>query len=111
MWGKKLKEKQVYEWVQREFGSMPQDQWQRILANIEKLKPIVRANFQLASKAIIAITLYFFSISYFGITLYVLALLLLLLVMPALYFIYILLEIWPPMVQSAKVNATTFLNQ
>ena len=76
-------------------ASVTPRQWQKMLTELRTQKDNNEKSFQLAFKALIAISIYFSSVPFFGWALYLSVVIMLLLIMVALFWGYLLMEILP----------------
>lgn len=90
-------------------SSVPADAWQKFEEACEKQKQLVKKNFNLAFKALVVITIYFVTLSYFGWLLYLLVLIMLTVVMAGLWFSYLLLDVLPAGMRKFHYAVESFL--
>jgi hypothetical protein len=93
----------LLQYIQKIKDSVKPEQWKNALNKMERTKENLLSNFKVTIKAIIAITLYFMSLSHFGWLLYLISLLVLISLLIFFFLSHLLLEILPVAVQ--KVDA------
>lgn len=85
------------------------EQWKEFEKGVKEQKVSTQESFKLALKALITITVYFFTVPHFGIVLYILVLLVLIFILFGLYFGYLLMEITPAAIKRFHFEVTSYL--
>lgn len=98
--------KQIYDHIKE---SVTEEQWRIFINALDKEKQKANDNFALAFKAIIVITIYFFTINYFGWILYLAVLLILLIILIGLWFLGLTLSIIPAIAQKFKLEIEKYI--
>ncbi|HEX3385431.1 MAG TPA: hypothetical protein VHS53_09595 [Mucilaginibacter sp.] len=108
---KKQDEPWFYAFYQHVVNSVTPEQWQKILSELDKKKNDNEKNFQLAVKAIFTISIYFWSVPFFGWRLYTLVIIVLLLILILLYWGYLIMELSPLALQKLHQEVTMYMER
>jgi hypothetical protein len=103
-----LDERWLFSVYQQVTNNFSQEQWTKMLVDLEKAKRNNLHNLQLAFKAIIAVIIYFANVPYFGWKLFSATVVLLLLIIAALYFAYLSMEVLPLGIQKIYADITAY---
>lgn len=91
----KVNESWFFDLYQHIINAVPTEQLLQMEAELEKGKQNNEKNFQFAIKALLTITVYFFIVPYFGWKLYFIVVIVLCMILLALYWGYLLMEVAP----------------
>ncbi len=89
--------------------AIPPEKWNAAKLALEKQKENTQESFKLAFKALITITIYFFIVPHFGLTLYLLTLIVLLVILFGLFYGYLLMDILPSFIKYFHYEVVKYL--
>jgi len=95
----------LIKWYKRIEKSESPTHWRKFKKKFLMQKRVIRERFNLAFKAIIVMTIYFFTISYFGWILYILVMMALIIILISLWGAFLFLDALPSVLRSFREKA------